>query len=197
MTLSPYAFPGIPGGIKYINSINITDPAELIYKTSKAFNVHESYIKGSKRKQKYTYLRYMLFNILYERSENYKLSLVAIGKLFNRDHSTVIHGLGCHSDLLKTDEIYRSNYISLYNHLAFNEEFRLYERRPQTKSKQFDVYKVLRTIEVGESFLVENDQEKWRAEEIVYNASKGQKYQGYKFKVTRLPGGHYRFTRTC
>jgi hypothetical protein len=49
----------------------------------------------------------MAYNILYYR---YGANLCEIGRLFNRHHATIIHGMETHKSLLATDETYVSDY---------------------------------------------------------------------------------------
>jgi len=59
------------------------------------------------RKHELVRVRCMSYNILYYK---YGASLCAIGRLFNRHHATIIHGLETHKSLLATDETYISDY---------------------------------------------------------------------------------------
>jgi hypothetical protein len=202
MTLSPYAFPGIPQGAKYINAINITEPIEIIQMTSECFGVHVRYIIGKSRKQKYVYLRFMVFSILYDKSGYHKMTLKGIGSALNRDHSTVIHGLNMHNNLMDTDEVYKKNYISLYNHIAYGDAFVLShktEKGPEIRKTipKADIYKMLRETEVGGSFLIKGEQDKWKILDTISMASNNQKFHGHKYTTTRLGSQRYRFTRTC
>lgn len=60
---------------------------------SNVYDIIEKYnLKEKNRKQSIIYKRYYLYAQLYKA----KLSLTHIGKLFNKDHATVLHGLKMH-----------------------------------------------------------------------------------------------------
>lgn len=68
--------------------------------------VHELILKHglntASRKQHLLYQRYYLYSVLSNRA---KMSLVDIGKMFNKDHSTIIHGLKMHELLIDLNDI--------------------------------------------------------------------------------------------
>ena len=59
------------------------------------------------RKHELVRVRCMAYNILYYR---YGANLSEIGRLFNRHHATIIHGMETHKSLLTSDETYVSDY---------------------------------------------------------------------------------------
>ena len=71
-------------------------------------NISFEELKSHSRKFDFVRLRAMAFNILYMK-HNAKLS--EIGRLFQRHHSTIIHGLKTHNTFLETDESYLSDYM--------------------------------------------------------------------------------------
>lgn len=203
ITISPYVFAGIPDGIKYINAMNRYNPEQIINKTCTALAIQKHRLLSPVRKARYTEVRYMLFNILHERSGEFAMTLVAIGKLFGRDHSTVIHGLQMHKNYMAKDEVYHRNYVKLYNHLAYDEDYILEvpARKPRTKKAENDdllrklqISRILER-EVGESFEV-TEHNKWRIMSYLSQYPEG-KYAKYRFKTTKLANGFIRFTRTC
>ncbi len=71
-------------------------------------NISFEELKSHSRKFEFVRLRAMAFNILYMK-HNAKLS--EIGRLFQRHHSTIIHGLKTHNTFLETDASYLSDYM--------------------------------------------------------------------------------------
>jgi chromosomal replication initiation ATPase DnaA len=58
--------------------------------------------------------RAILMVTVWERS---KMSLSAIGRAFNRDHSTIMHHTGGHTDRLFTDPDYKENFLAIKEYL--------------------------------------------------------------------------------
>ncbi len=81
----------------------------------KEFNVTYDDIKSSTRLANVVKARTLLVNIL--RVENH--SLYEIGAYVNRDHATVIHSLGRHKSLMKTNHSYNRIYNIFHDcHIA-------------------------------------------------------------------------------
>ena len=71
------------------------------------------------RTQNKVYQRYYLFNYL---RENTTLSLTAIGKMFMKDHATVINGINRHTDFIEyNDKKYIQDVAGIKQYL--DEEF--------------------------------------------------------------------------
>ena len=60
-------------------------------------------LNGKSRKQFYVYRRHFLCWALYN---SHELTLSQIGRMFNRDHSTVLHSIRKHEEL-QNDKLYR------------------------------------------------------------------------------------------
>ena len=62
-------------------------------------------LKAKNRKREFIYKRFYLFNFL--SNSNLKINYTQIGKLFNKDHATVLNGLKQHNDLMQfNDDVY-------------------------------------------------------------------------------------------
>ena len=79
-------------------------------------------LKNKSRKPYFTYNRFFIFNYLFD---NLKMSYTGIGLLFDRDHSTVIHGIREHNKYVEIkDSIYLSNTLDvriIFEDKNFNE----------------------------------------------------------------------------
>lgn len=71
------------------NSENLT-PEKIIEKVSKKYGVSEDDIKGENQSQEISYARHITMYLI---RKTMKLSLPKIGKIFNRNHSTVISSI--------------------------------------------------------------------------------------------------------
>jgi chromosomal replication initiation ATPase DnaA len=65
------------------------------------FHVDRSILFERNRRQEVAIARFVLFFVLYTYKE---MPIVAIGRAFRKDHSTVIHGIKKISDLLDVDD---------------------------------------------------------------------------------------------
>lgn len=94
----------------------ITDKAlfySIVHKIVEVTGISIDEITSRSRKSYIVLARMMLMALL--RKKMY-LSLVTIGKWFNRDHTTVIHAIQTIKDLIDTDENFRCRWEQLYNH---------------------------------------------------------------------------------
>lgn len=101
---------------------NIENLAPIVRRTlesvSRATNIMISDITKKSRKRELVEARQMCYSIL---KSNTRMSLVDIGLIFGgKDHTSIIHGLQTHNDLLKTDKKYKESYNkSLYNFINY------------------------------------------------------------------------------
>ena len=65
-------------------------------------------IKGKSRKKELVEARFHIMKML---KINTELSLSMIGRLFSRDHSTVIHAISTHNDLCSTDKVFLAKWM--------------------------------------------------------------------------------------
>jgi len=65
---------------------------------------------GTCRKREYVDFRFACISVVRERS---RYSLSRIGRRFNRDHTTIIHAIESHNNLVVTDDSYRSMYNNI------------------------------------------------------------------------------------
>lgn len=110
--VSPWAYPGIKGN-------KLPDKAELI-KFLKENSItlfgcrwteltSEEYVKHKRKRDKVN-IRFMIFYLL---KQNTEMKLKEIGKLFNKDHTTVINGCKKHEAYYETEEEYHDDYNKL------------------------------------------------------------------------------------
>lgn len=76
----------------------------VIKSVSDYYNLNESELK---KKDRHWHIRTARQVCMYLLKRNTTMSLVAIGKLFKRDHTTVIHSVQKVKDLLDTEEAFR------------------------------------------------------------------------------------------
>jgi hypothetical protein len=77
-------------------------------------------LKNPCRLQKYTYPRYYLFAVL---KQNARMPWVEIARMFEKNHSTVIHGLDVHDMLTKTKDLgYRYFTASIRDEIKLQEK---------------------------------------------------------------------------
>jgi hypothetical protein len=77
-------------------------------------------LKNPCRLQKYTYPRYYLFAVL---KQNARMPWVEIARMFEKNHSTVIHGLEVHDMLTKTKDLgYRYFTASIRDEIKLQEK---------------------------------------------------------------------------
>jgi len=81
----------LPGIRETLNLPLLTErykESHVISVVCKYFDVPESYVMSHSRLQRYVMPRHI---IMYYLTEKAKMSLTNVGKLFNRDHTTIIH----------------------------------------------------------------------------------------------------------
>jgi hypothetical protein len=77
-------------------------------------------LKNPCRLQKYTYPRYYLFAVL---KQDARMPWVEIARMFEKNHSTVIHGLQIHDMLTKTKDLgYRYFTASIRDEIKLQEK---------------------------------------------------------------------------
>jgi hypothetical protein len=77
-------------------------------------------LKNPCRLQKYTYPRYYLFAVL---KQDARMPWVEIARMFEKNHSTVIHGLDVHDMLTKTKDLgYRYFTASIRDEIKLQEK---------------------------------------------------------------------------
>ena len=109
--IHPYTYVGIVEIPKTTFSINPIDAFnEMVDLCSKIFGISENNILGRSRKRPYVVARQIIAYIL---RKKYNLTLSRIGKLMNRDHSTIVHNLECHKNDYETNDWYarKANFI--------------------------------------------------------------------------------------
>jgi uncharacterized Fe-S cluster-containing radical SAM superfamily enzyme len=132
MIISPWAYPGIKGSklpdrdsiIKFLK-IN----SEVLVGRRWEELTAEEYVKH-KRNREDVNIRFMLFYML---KQNTKMRLKEIGKVFDKDHTTVINGCKKHEAYYENEEIYRNNYNKLIDAMSVH----FIMRRPEEKIPRF------------------------------------------------------------
>jgi excinuclease UvrABC ATPase subunit len=83
------------------------------------------------RSREITDLRFIYFTILKEQG----YSSVYIGKLFNKEHSTVLHGLRAASDMLQYSRAFANTYNKFYNKIMSKQQGIIKIEPPATGSR--------------------------------------------------------------
>lgn len=98
---------GLPSNIQFCSRGNIksNDPLEIIKSVCYVLNVSIEDIIGKTRKREVVEARYIAIGIIF--NSNDRITKVNIGKIFNRDHSTVIYSLRIFDDLLSCDKSFK------------------------------------------------------------------------------------------
>jgi|SRR6478752_2867138 len=78
----------------------VITPDKIINTVCDHFSMNEQQLKGSCRDKELVHARHLIFYFLRKYTS---ISLKRAGQLFNRDHTTVIHGLDKLSDLMDTE----------------------------------------------------------------------------------------------
>jgi len=71
-------------------------------------------VQGPCRERNLTNARFMIAHYLRHRMA---LTKVCIGRLFNRDHTTIIHGIQKHNDYFAYEPEYQYKYLTLVQHM--------------------------------------------------------------------------------
>lgn len=121
--ISPYAFPGL--------KLTIADKREILkdicsnrFKLtkddildiiSKESGIGISQIISKSRKREIVNVRYIFCSIM---KNNYNYSLVHIGELIGRDHTTIIHAIKQHRNRVQNEELYRGLTTNIYEKIS-------------------------------------------------------------------------------
>ncbi len=178
--------------------LNLQKANELIEIISGLFGLPIDTVKGKARQRKYLYPRYMAMSILNDKKGMFKLSTTQIGGLFSdRDHSTVIHAVREHHNMMATDEFYRANFIGVLNNIINGAEFVPNKPKPsptkitQRQKAKEERERFLKMIDIGIGETFECDEPtKWRV--FGHMSNNGMKDI---FKTTRIGGGMTKFIR--
>ena len=96
--IHPYVYAGLMGN-RRLKTLD-----RVVKETSFIFNIEPKRLLSRKRKRYYVMGRQIISYIL---RTHYDFTLVKIGKLMERDHSTIINGLNNHEMDYEHDETYR------------------------------------------------------------------------------------------
>jgi len=89
-------------------------PENILAEAAEFFQVNVKYILKKERSRDRVIIRYHIFNAM---RDKYRWQLVKIGKVFNQDHTTVVHGIKTLRNLMKVYPDIHEDYESLSNHL--------------------------------------------------------------------------------
>ncbi len=89
------------------DSLGIIDRTDIKAVVAVVFNIDIGSLSEDRRYKEIIEARFAAF-MLYHKHRNYSYS--RIGKIFNRDHTTVIHGIKRGNDLLANDKFFRKSH---------------------------------------------------------------------------------------
>jgi len=82
----------------------------IVDRVCQFFEIERDLLISKSRSSEHVFMRFHLMKLLRTKAN---LSLVNIGKIIGRDHSTVVHGLSEHNNLLLYDDIFRKDWNKL------------------------------------------------------------------------------------
>lgn len=86
-------------------------PNVILDIVAQCFMVSVSEITGNDRKEPIVTARHLAIYFIYENCNMFK---IAIGRMFNRDHTSVIHAINNVKKFNDTDEKYKQIFLSIY-----------------------------------------------------------------------------------
>lgn len=112
MTISPEIYTGLPPKqrTQFVFGHHYEKHEMIAMHVCNYFNIERVELSMPTRKRTVVTARQIAMTLI---KENTKLPLTQIGKLFNRDHSTVIYAMEAVSDLCETDKKYKAQ----FNHI--------------------------------------------------------------------------------
>lgn len=87
------------------------------------YEIERSAAEGASRISSLKMLRYCIFWTLRKRVVSNNLTYEAIGKIFNRHHSTVIHCMSTMEDWIKYDDTLRNDLMVMLNHFGYRADW--------------------------------------------------------------------------
>lgn len=117
--LNYMAIPGVPNTTNRDRSrlFRVFDPEIIIKTACEYFRLELDDIKGKCRKRELVFPRQVIMYFLTEYTDQ---TYLVIGKLFNRDHTTVIHSKDAIKDLMTFDDKVRAQVEDLKKQIANN-----------------------------------------------------------------------------
>lgn len=100
LKVSYYVVPGLP-------TVKSTDKASIVDFVANELNIDSMKLKKPDRNRIYVQARNMCYFILLH---HLGMTCVSIGQYFNRDHTTVLHGLKMHKNDYETTPSYKEKY---------------------------------------------------------------------------------------
>lgn len=111
-----------------INRLKAILPKKKQRKRDKAslhacIELYGTYIKSRSRVLKHIFTRHMVANYLYTIAE---FTIMEIGYILSKDHSTIINSIKTHNNMMFTDEDYRNDYKNMVDEI---EKFKANSRK--------------------------------------------------------------------
>jgi chromosomal replication initiator protein len=115
-----YNYMTIPGVPKTVNRdrtrhINVFTPEVIINTSCRYFDMPLETLQGKCRKREYVMPRQIIMYLLVNYTD---MTYLNIGKLFNKDHTTVIHSKDTVKDLISVDDYMRLRVEELRKQIA-------------------------------------------------------------------------------
>lgn len=107
--MSPYIYTGLTKRSQrmFLDGIVELPHDQILNQVTAEFGVSINDLTGRLRDREFVVPRQIAMFLI---KEHTKMSLVEIGKMFNRDHSTVIYSIRTVRDLLETNKVFREKY---------------------------------------------------------------------------------------
>jgi len=121
--LSYYVVPGLP-------TVKATDKKSIVDFVATELDINPQKLKRPDRNRIYVQARNMCYFILLHQVG---MTSVAIGHYFNRDHSTVLHGLRMHKNDYEQNETYKEK----FDEIVFL--MKLYKSKPKLKKSLYAI----------------------------------------------------------
>jgi chromosomal replication initiator protein len=101
--MNAYIFSGLPDKTKYlaVRQIKESNPELIIKAVCETFGLTPEILTGPERKRIHTEPRQIAIALILH--ANPKMTLKQIGKMFNRDHSTVVYSREVYNDLIENN----------------------------------------------------------------------------------------------
>lgn len=100
-------FAGLPEKVQFdfTHGIKIGSPDGIVDAVAAVLNVESKFIKGDSRKREFVEARQIAIGLIAESDP--RITLTRIGKMFNRDHSTIIYAKKTFDALYLTNKAFK------------------------------------------------------------------------------------------
>jgi chromosomal replication initiation ATPase DnaA len=109
--MDQYIFTGLPETKKHSFRFQIKEggPDEIIEAVSQGLRVSKDTLLGPSRKREVSEARFICFGMILLANPN--MTLKELGKLFSRDHSTIIYGREVYNTLVGHDKVFQNKVL--------------------------------------------------------------------------------------